>query len=168
MGTPSVSDLKAMLRMNVIGNNPVTTEDFKIAEKNFGPDIGALKGKTTRDKPALVVNDQIEIPHELIATQRKVTLCIDGMEVNGLVFLTTISKNLYYHTAQFVPRKTPAAYQEALSSVFRIYKNAGFRITIIQSDNEIRPLMEHLSDIYDVTMNFANPQEHVAARIRTE
>jgi hypothetical protein len=82
-------------------------------------------------------------------------------QVNGLVILINISKNLYYRTAQFVPCKTPDAYQEALSSVFRIYKNAGFRITVIGSDNEFRPLIEHLSDIYDVTMNFANPQEHV-------
>jgi hypothetical protein len=161
MGTPSISDFKAMLWMNVIGNNPVTTEDIKIADKIFGPDIGALKGKTTRRKPAPVVNDQIEIPSELIAAQREVTLCIDGMEVSGLVFSTTDSKNLYYRTAQLVPRKTPEAYQEALSSIFRIYKNAGFLITVIRSDNEFCPLIKHLSDVYDVTMNFANPQEHV-------
>jgi hypothetical protein len=124
LGTPSINDFKAMLRMNVINNNPVTTDDIKIAKKIFGPDIGALKGKTTRRKPAPVVNDQIEIPQELISAQRKVTLCIDAMEVNGMVFLTTISKNLYYCTAQHVSHKTSAAYQEALSDVFRIYKDA--------------------------------------------
>jgi hypothetical protein len=36
IGTSSVPDFEAILRMNMISKNPVTT----------GPDIGALKGKT--------------------------------------------------------------------------------------------------------------------------
>lgn len=96
LGTPSINDFKAMLRMNTITNNPVTTDDIIVAEKIFGPDIGALKGKTTRRKPAPVVNDYIEIPKELIATQREVTICMDGMKVNGMSFLTTVSRNLQY------------------------------------------------------------------------
>jgi hypothetical protein len=28
-------------------------------------------------------------------------------------------------------------------------------------DNEFRPLMHELQDVYEVTMNYANPQEHV-------
>ena len=40
IGTPSVSDFKkaTKLRMNVISDS-VTTEDVKIAEKFFGPDL---------------------------------------------------------------------------------------------------------------------------------
>ena len=91
LGTPSINDFKAIIRMNTINNNPVTTDDIKIAEKTFGPDIGTLKGKTTRLKPLPVMNDYIEIPKELIRAQRKVTLCMDGMKVNGQSFLTTIS-----------------------------------------------------------------------------
>jgi hypothetical protein len=59
-GTPSINDFKTILRINTITNNPVTTKDIKIAEKIFGPDIGALKGKTTRcEPPAPVVNDYV-------------------------------------------------------------------------------------------------------------
>jgi len=83
------------------------------------------------------------------------------MEVNCMVFLTTISENLYYRTAQHVSHKNSAAYQEALSDVFRIYKDAGFCVSVIWSDNEFCPLIDDLSNVYDVTMNFANPQEHV-------
>ena len=57
LGTPSIEDFKAMLRMNTVANNPVTTEDVKIAEQIFGNNIGALKGKTTRRKPLPVVSD---------------------------------------------------------------------------------------------------------------
>jgi hypothetical protein len=48
MGTPTVEDLKAMIRMNLIRNNKVTTKDVNLAIKAFGPDVGNIKGKTTR------------------------------------------------------------------------------------------------------------------------
>jgi hypothetical protein len=161
LGTPSINDFKAMLRMNSITNNPITTEDIKIAENIFGADIGSIKGKTTRRKPAPVVNDYVEIPNELIATQRNVTLCMDGMKVNGVAFLTTVSINLQYRTAQFVKHQTIAVYRGALKELFRIYNTGGFRITMIRCDNEFRPLLDPLSQEFQVGMNFANPQEHV-------
>jgi hypothetical protein len=81
LGKPWINDFKAMICMNTINNNPVTTNDIKIAEKMFGPDIGTLNGKTTRHKLLPVVNDYIEM----------VILCMDEMKVNGQSFLTTIS-----------------------------------------------------------------------------
>jgi hypothetical protein len=48
MGTPTVEDLKAMMWMNLIRNNKVTTKDVKLAVKAFGPDVRGIKGKTTR------------------------------------------------------------------------------------------------------------------------
>ena len=43
--------------MNAITNIPITFDDVKIAEKIYGLDIGALKGKTTPTKPVPVVSD---------------------------------------------------------------------------------------------------------------
>jgi hypothetical protein len=54
--------MKAIIRMNTIKNNLVTTEDINITEKMFGPDTSSLKGKTTHPKPVPVVKDYIEIP----------------------------------------------------------------------------------------------------------
>ena len=56
--------------MNAIRANPVTTGDIVIAEKIFGPDIGALKGKTTCRKPAPIVDDYIKIPEELVQNNK--------------------------------------------------------------------------------------------------
>jgi hypothetical protein len=53
LGTPSLNDFKTIVTNNSIKNLPVTLDDVKLAEKFFGPDIGALKGKTTRQKPTL-------------------------------------------------------------------------------------------------------------------
>jgi hypothetical protein len=54
MGTPTDDDLKALVQMNLITNNVVTTADINLATKTYGPDIGAMKGKTTRSKPTAV------------------------------------------------------------------------------------------------------------------
>ena len=50
LGSPSLKDFKAIIRMDFIKNNPVTMEDIKIAESIFGPDIGSLKGKNYKTK----------------------------------------------------------------------------------------------------------------------
>ena len=87
-----------MIRMNAIANNPVTVDDIKIAEAIFGPDVGSLKGKTTRQKPTPVVNNYIKISKSLIATHANVELCMDTLKINGLPFLGTVSKKIFYRT----------------------------------------------------------------------
>ena len=103
MGNPSTQDILAILRMNLVKDCPVTVQDVKLAEKIFGPDIGTIKGKTTRRKPLPVSPSLIEIPRELISKQKAVVLAIDDMKVNGLYFLTTISLKIYYWTAHCLP-----------------------------------------------------------------
>ncbi len=76
LGYPSVNDMKAITKMNAIKNNPVTTEDFNIAEKIFGPDVTTLKGKMTHHAPVPVIEDSIKIPRELITAQYSVTLAM--------------------------------------------------------------------------------------------
>jgi hypothetical protein len=158
--TPSLQDFKMIIKSNKIRNLPVTLDDINIAERIFGPDIGALKGKTTRQKPAPVVSDNIDIPKKLVDNHANVTLCIDGMKINGLTFPTTVSRNIMYRTAEWVPNQTSQAYRSVLDNVFSIYNRAGFQITIINCDNEFQPLVHELQDVYNVSMYYANPQEH--------
>ena len=102
MGTPTVDDLKAMIRINLIRINIVATADVNLATKVFGPDIGSIKGKTNRRKPTPVVSNIVDIPDELLELQKDLTLSLDGMTINSLNFLTTISHDLMYRTAQYV------------------------------------------------------------------
>ena len=70
---------KALLRLNIIQNCPVTVEDVTITDKIYGPAISSLKAKSMRWKPKSVKKDTIEIPKELIAKNHDIDLCIDTM-----------------------------------------------------------------------------------------
>ncbi|KAL7577185.1 hypothetical protein ACA910_003520 [Epithemia clementina (nom. ined.)] len=161
IGTPSLKDFKMIVQSNVIRNSPVTVEDIDLAEQIFGPDIGSLKGKSTRQRPTPIVNDYIEIPSELILQHEDVQLCIDTMFINGLPFLTTISRQIMYRTACYLQQQSMDHYWSALKDVFRIYNAAGFRITKIHADNGFRTLREDLKNLENIEIKLANAQEHV-------
>ena len=161
IGTPSLRDFKAVIRMNAISNCPITLEDIKIAEQIYGKDIASLKGKTTRTKPLPVIKDYIDIPKELIERHEEIVLAIDIMYIYQIPFLTTISNNIMYRTAQPLPNKTSKAYRSALDHIFRLYNHAGFKITTIKADQEFKPILDEIKDTLDITMHYASAQEHV-------
>jgi hypothetical protein len=150
-----------MIQMNAIANDPVTTEDIELAQQIFGQSIRSLKGKTTRRKPIPVAYDYIKIPIKLTTKQQDMILCIDSIKVNGLTFLTTVSKNICYRTAQFVIDKSVNSSKAALHEVIQLYNKAGFHIKEIRCNNKFKPLQNTLYKTYEIEMNFSNTQEHI-------
>ena len=64
--------------------------------------------------------------------------------------------------AQWVKNQTADVYQDALTQVFRVYNTGGFKVTRIHCDKqEFFSLMEPLAKEFQVTINYANQQEHV-------
>jgi hypothetical protein len=163
LGTPTMGDLKGMIRMNLIQNNVVTTEDVNLAMKVYGPDVPAIKGKTTRAKPTAVVSNFIEIPDELLNIQKDTTVSMDGLTVNSLKFLSTISHDLFYRTAQYVAKPIADVYKKCIDELLAVYKRGEFNITEIHCDNEFRKVMDPLSVAQNppIKMNYVAAQEHV-------
>ncbi len=151
---PSINDMKAIIQMNAIKNNPVTTEDVDIAKKIFGPDLTTLKGKMTRGAPVPIIEDHIEIPRELITTQYSVTLCLDGMKVNDISLLTMISKNLMYQTVQYIQPPLASIYHKSLQQVLQIYTLGGFCVTMIHCDNKFCPLIDPFTLKFGIQVNY--------------
>ena len=48
LGYPSVVNLKTIIKMNMIWDNPVTKSYIKLVDSLYGPNIPTIKGKTTR------------------------------------------------------------------------------------------------------------------------
>ena len=114
IGTPTTQDFKAMIRMNLIKNSKVTTADINLAEKAFGPDVGEIKGKTTRSKSKVAESNVIELPPELVSIHEKVILSINGLAVNTLKFLTTITHEILYRTDQYIKNARAENYETCM------------------------------------------------------
>ena len=136
VGAPTVENFKHMLRSNIIKDCPVTERDVNIAEKIFGPDIGALKGRTTRRKPSAVKEDQIQVPPELIAEPDDLVYCMDLFYVNNMPMLNGIDKTVKYRKVVPLPSRTAESMYKGIDTVLRDYNKAGMCIKVIRCDNE--------------------------------
>ena len=54
IGHPTVHDYKSIIQRNLIKDCPVTLKDIEVMEAVYGPDVAAIKGKSTRKKPTVV------------------------------------------------------------------------------------------------------------------
>ena len=148
--------------MNAIGDSPVRTEDIDLATRIFGPDLGTLKGKTTRRKPLPQVADRITVPPELYANRKKLELCFDLMFVNSMPFFTSISRALFYRTATFIPNQEKDTLFAYLDHVLRLYNSNGFQISDLYCDNQFQPIFDEIKDNFkSIDFHFSPSQAHV-------
>jgi hypothetical protein len=136
LGCPTVVNFKHILRQNLIKNCPITIDDIVNAERIFGPDIGTLKGKSTRKVPVAVRTDEIDIPQELKDMHKDLTLCIDIMFVNGMPMLTSIDRSIRFRAVIALDNRSASAIFDGINSIYRIYKKSGFGIKWIHCDQE--------------------------------
>ena len=148
--------------MNVIWDNLVTKSDVKLMECLFRPDIPTIKNKTTRHHPHQLVSDVVSISHELHDAQYNVCLYIDIMYINGMPFLTTISKNIKYCTTMWVADCTAPTITSLVESVLKSYQQAGFEVMEVCTNHEFKPVLQVLHDDgWSFMTNLASAQEHV-------
>jgi hypothetical protein len=161
LGAPSLRDFKIAIQGNFIRNCPVKIADINLAEKIFGSDIGTFKGKSTRRTPLPIAPDYVDIPQELILAQREVTLYIDGMFVNNIPFLSSISEALKYRMVDPIDSFSTASISESLKTMIQAYNVGGFHIAEIHADEQCQPALENLATKYKFRYTISNPQDHV-------
>ena len=103
----------------------------------------------------------VSIPHELCDTQCNVFLYIDIMYVNGMPFLTTISKSSKYHTAMRVADCMAPTIAYLVESVLKLYSRTSFQVKEVCADHEFKPVLHVPQDCgWSFMTNLANAQEH--------
>ncbi|KOR29254.1 hypothetical protein TI04_09075 [Achromatium sp. WMS2] len=63
------------------------------------------------------------------------------MFINGMVFVTTISRNIQYCTVLWVQNKEEQSYCISLEQVMEVYHRAGFVVEQISADNKFAPIL---------------------------
>ncbi len=76
----------------------------------------------------------MSVPVELRTIHQRVKLYIDIFYVNGLVFLTTISDNLYYVTIDNIKDRKASTLIKYINRAVKKYTIRGFTVTDIFGD----------------------------------
>ena len=140
VGRPSTGTFVDLLKRNIITNCPITPADIKTAEHIFGPDIGSLKGKTTRRNPPIVDSPVTPIPADILKRYRKVTLCVDMMYVNRVGMLMSISRNIKFATIEAIPNNKSSTILKSIQAILQIYRRNGFVVEVALMDGEFAHL----------------------------
>ena len=118
IGRPSMRDYIRYVENNLIPNCPVTRRDIVAAEHIFGPDIGSLKGKTTRRRPIGVgLYDHTPIPPGVMEQYHDIILAVDVLYVNKLPFIATISRYIRFGTVEFLRNQKSTTLTEHIKQV---------------------------------------------------
>ena len=162
LGYPSLKDFKWVIQSNQISDCPVTVNDIDVADKIWGKNIAALKGKTTRTKTTHVAKDFVKIPKELLKLHKEVFLTADIFFVNKIPFFLTLSRKICFTAVNHLADRKVATIFKAFQEIYKFYLNRGFKITNVHADGEFAPLQALIQAMPDgPRVNLASANEHV-------
>ena len=141
-------------------NFPVTKADNLVAEDIFGPEVGILKGQTTRRKPDMVQGVVEPIPPSVMRQYRHVTLGADIMHANSIPFFVMVSRHIKFGTIEPLINRKQEVLVNAIKAVVQIYRRAGFQVTQSLMDGKFESLHGKLADC-GIALNTTASDEHV-------
>ena len=138
--------------MRLIENLPIRRKALTAANKIFGPDLNALKGKTVSQKTYELQVEIASVSMAFTSLYQQVTVASDMMFVNWIPFLISISLQLKLVTVERleVHRVTPLV--EAVHTIKKTFALQGFKLAFIKMDPEFEPLRTDLDD-YNILLN---------------
>ena len=91
--------------------------------------------KTVHRKPDRVEVDYVDIPRDLLAVHKSVTLLADVFSVNKVPFLVSASRNINLISIEHAPKCKAPQLGQHLQRIIHVYAPAGFNVRIILMDN---------------------------------
>jgi hypothetical protein len=160
IGRPSLRTYLHIIEHDLIPNCPITRADVLAAEDIFGPNLGSLKGKTTRITNARTRAEHINIPITIMGRYRNVTIACDIMFVNQIPFFITISRHIKFGTVEMIKSRSAATLIAAVKQVRSAYVKRGFKVTHMLVDGEFETLRGDAAAL-GISLNVASRDEHV-------
>ena len=155
---PGVRQLYKIADQNLLRNSPINRADIRAAEDIFGPNLGALKGKTPARRSTIVSGGRDGVPPDILDRHRDLVVSMDIVFINKIPFLLTPSCNLHFGTVEAIPNRQVRTVLQAIQRMLSIYHARGFRVRTILADPEFQPLD---GMIPGVSFNFCAQGEHV-------
>ena len=121
-------------------NCPVTRRDIHIAKDIYGPNLGSLKGKTTRRTLPHVPSGTDPIPYELLKRHPGVTIMVDIFFINNIPFLLSLSRGLQFLTVEVLPNRQIVMVKDRIRSICKLYQRRGFKVESLHADSEFEPI----------------------------
>jgi len=160
IGRPSTRDYIRYITRNQLPNCPVTRVDIANAENIFGPDVGSLKGKTTRQAPPKVRVPRSLLPPEELDRHRDVTLCADLMHINGVPFLISVSRKIKFGTVEELRSASKDNVLKAFDRIRATYSAGGLRVRHALMDGYFESYRADLAE-RETVLNTTGRDEHV-------
>ena len=155
---PGVRAYAKIADSQLIANCPISRADIAATKCIFGPNLGALKGKTTK-RTSIPVSGRIEgVPPSIMERHQRIVLAMDIMFVNKIPFLMTTWHGLHFGTSENLSNRQVPSVANAVKHMLQIYNCHGFRVTTILADPEFEPLQETFGHIQ---FNLCAQDEHV-------
>ena len=166
IGHPSTAEFIRIVKTNLLGSCGTTRKDILTAEKIQGPSTSVLKGKTTTPLTQHVREEIIETPLFVLENYKKVTLCIDIFYVNGIPFVTSISRHIYFATAEAVYNAKVNTLSRCIKSIINQYERRGLQVDTIIADNQFDCTKEHVDKVNFIPLTKDEHEKFVERNIR--
>ena len=144
IGYPSIKEFIHIVETNLLNGCGTIRKDIMIAQDIFGTSGSILKGKTTTPSTTHLREDIIPIPDFIVDNYKGVTLCVDILYVNGIPFLTSVSRHIYFTTVEAIINGKEKTLLKCIKGIIAIYHKRGLAITTMIADNQFDCLEESL------------------------
>jgi len=164
LGYASPGELGRMIKNGTLLNNSVTTADVSRAEKIFGKDVAALKGKTTR-RPSMQAAGSEKTEAVVRVDQN---LHMDIMFVDGIPFLVSRAEPLgLIQITDLKGRRHATILMTAFQEHYDHLNNKGYKIQNVFADGEsgLDAIKESINKV--AIYNPVGPEQHVPLIERT-
>ena len=160
VGFPYNKDFKSFIKNNMVLNWPVTAYDGDRAITIYGTSIATIKRNTTCTKSKPVVTEYVDVPPDVLDSNKDITLSADILFVNRIPFYATIRRHTKFTTVEAIPSQKLPQIIKSTQSVIDLYSQRGFKVTTTLMDGEFIPMRRELTSM-NVHPNFATTNEHV-------
>jgi hypothetical protein len=114
-------DFLEMVCSRMITNCSVSPDAVINTNCIFGPNLAGVRGHMVRRSPESVTTNHIQIPRVLLEQHQRVTLAVDVMFVNRVLFLVSVSRGLNLVTAEYKPSCTAKQLAADIMRVMDLY-----------------------------------------------